>query len=112
VFPSYFQPIEHHLSLVTGTPGLQYMFTGKTLIAAYSEILQERGAEASWYGRESVLADWERGNTINGMTERRFERLLADQVGGLSCIRNFRLVLSDVAPQVVRGSCLPGRSVP
>lgn len=79
VFPSYFQPIEHHMSLVTGTPGLQYMFTGKTLIAAYSDILQERGAEASWYGRESVLADWERGNTINGMTERRFERLLADQ---------------------------------
>src|SRR5262245_28844541 len=29
VFPGYYQPIEHHLSLVTRLPGLQYLFSGK-----------------------------------------------------------------------------------
>ncbi len=79
VFPSYFQPIEHHLGLVTGVPGLQYLFGGRTLIEAYSEIIRERGAAADWYGRESAPATWERGNTINGMTAGRFARLLDDQ---------------------------------
>src|SRR6185369_8079866 len=27
VFPSYYQPVEHHLSLVTRLPGLQYLFS-------------------------------------------------------------------------------------
>ena len=79
VFPSYFQPVEHHLSLVTRTPGLQYMFTGRTLIPAYCEILRERGAYADWYARDGDIAPWERGNTINGMTARRFERLIREQ---------------------------------
>lgn len=79
VFPSYFQPLEHHLSLVSGTPGLQYAFSGRTLIRAYREILDERGSDALWYGRADDLAEWERGNTINGMTHRRFSNLVRDQ---------------------------------
>jgi SAM-dependent methyltransferase len=79
VFPSYFQPREHHLSLVTRMPGLQYMFTGGTLVRAYSEILRERGADAEWYARGDVLAPWERGNTINGMTARRFVHLVREE---------------------------------
>lgn len=64
VFPSYFQPGEHHLSLVTATPGLQCLFTGQTLIEAYCEVLRQRGEAAAWYGRPAHLAPWERGNTI------------------------------------------------
>jgi SAM-dependent methyltransferase len=79
VFPSHFQPIEHHLSLVTNTPFLQYMFKGETLIEAYRQILNERGASADWYGRKAGLEPWERGNTINGMTNRAFRRLVRAQ---------------------------------
>lgn len=78
VFPSYFQPIEHHLSLVTGMPGLQYFFTGRTLISAYNQVLAERAEDVSWYDR-GEMEGWERGNTINGMTNRRFRSVLSRQ---------------------------------
>jgi SAM-dependent methyltransferase len=78
VFPSYFHPMEHHLGLVTRTPGLQYVFTGSTLIRAYCQILRERGADAEWYSRHDLLAPWERGNTINGMTAGEFSRLIKE----------------------------------
>jgi SAM-dependent methyltransferase len=79
VFPSYFQPIEHHLGLVTRMPGLQYLFTGRTLVRAYSEVVAERGVDAEWYARDCALAPWERGNTINGMTANGFARLIRQQ---------------------------------
>lgn len=79
VFPSYFQPVEHHLSLVTRVPGLQYTFAGRTLVQAYCQIVSERGADAEWYGRDDALAPWERGNTINGMTAHRFARLIREE---------------------------------
>ena len=78
VFPSYYQPVEHHLSLVTRTPGLQYLFSGATLIDAYRELLEQRGAAAGWYGR-GPREPWERGNTINGTTNRAFRRLVRAQ---------------------------------
>jgi SAM-dependent methyltransferase len=79
VFPSYYQPIEHHLSLVTRTPAVHYFFGARTLIRAYWEILQERGDEAAWYGRSSPEPlPWERCNTINGTTLAAFRRLLGD----------------------------------
>ena len=77
VFPSYYQPVEHHLALVTQFPGLQYFFSGKTLVQAYWEILEERGAEALWYKRQSpILEPWERGNTINGLTLGVFRQMI------------------------------------
>lgn len=48
VFPSYYQPIEHHLTLATMTPCLHWIFSGQTLVRAYYEILDERGEEAYW----------------------------------------------------------------
>jgi SAM-dependent methyltransferase len=79
VFPSYFQPIEHHLSLVTRVPAIQCFFSGKTLLKAYCEILNERGPEARWYRRESAaLEPWERSNTLNGITLRKFRTILGD----------------------------------
>lgn len=77
-FPGYFQPNEHHLGLATRVPGLQLLFSGKTLVRAYSEILSRRGQEAEWYRRQSPeLAGWERGHTLNGITYRRFQQLLS-----------------------------------
>lgn len=73
IFPSYYHPREHHLGLVSNFPGLHYIFSGKTLVRAYYEILQERGERAYWYKRNSPqLADYEKGNTINGTTFRKF----------------------------------------
>jgi len=78
VFPSYFQPIEHHLSLVTEVPGLQYVFSGPTLISAYRQLLAERDSDVSWYDR-GPMEEWERGNTINGTTNREFQQLIRAQ---------------------------------
>jgi len=77
VFPSYFNPIEHHLSAVTRTPCLHYFFSGRDLVEVYNEMIDEKGEEASWYKRPNRdLEPWERCNTINGMTKAKFRRLL------------------------------------
>jgi SAM-dependent methyltransferase len=77
VFPSYWHPREHHLGLATKLPGIHYLFSGKTLVRAYYDMLEARGSEAAWYRRESPeLAPWERGNTINGTTFSRFRTLI------------------------------------
>ena len=77
VFPSYFHPLEHHLSLITATPFIHYFFSGKDLIKVYNEIINERGKDAEWYKRwNSDLEPWERCNTINGITQRMFRKLI------------------------------------
>lgn len=79
VFPSYFHPKEHHLALATRLPCVHYVFSGRTLVKAYFEILSERGESARWYARGSPkLEPWERGNTINGTTLAKFRRLLRE----------------------------------
>jgi SAM-dependent methyltransferase len=79
VFPSYFHPTEHHLALATRLPGIHYIFSGKTLVRAYHELLEERGDAACWYRRSSPqLERWERGNTINGTTLAKFRRLIRE----------------------------------
>lgn len=81
VFPSYWHPTEHHLSCVSGAPGLHYAFPGRVLVRAYSEHLNaSRGKRADWYARASAeLEPWERGNTINGMSARRFARIVRSE---------------------------------
>lgn len=114
VFPSYFHPKEHHLDLVTKALCLHWLFSGRTLIEAYNEIIEERGAAADWYRREPPeLKPWERGNTINGMTLARFRSIVASHqwrrafaimkpigsVGrNVSRRREWRLVARLVAP--------------
>lgn len=90
VFPSYYQPIEHHLGLVTRFPGLQWLFSGETLFRAYCQIIDERGASAAWYRRASPkLEPWERCYSINGLTIGKFERLLRE--GGWKVVSQPRL---------------------
>lgn len=79
VFPTYYQPMEHHLGLVSKVPGLQLLFSGETLVRAYVEILDERGDEANWYRRRSAeLKSHERGHTINGTSYREFRKLVSE----------------------------------
>jgi len=85
VFPSYFHPLEHHLSLVTKVPCIHWFFSGHTLVKAYYQILEERGNDAYWYKRSSPdLKFWERGHTINGTTLSQFK--------GLIKVRNWRVI--------------------
>lgn len=80
VFPSYFHPREHHLSLVTRTPFFHYFFSSETLISAYNEILEERGYDAYWYNRFSSSSEpWERCNTINGTTLKKFKNIIKNK---------------------------------
>ena len=89
VFPSYWQPMEHHLSLVTRTPALQYLFSGRTLVRAYNRILASRGEDAAWYKRDQPeLRAWERCNTINGTTLRGFRKLVTE--GGWKVVKHSR----------------------
>lgn len=77
VFPGYYHPTEHHLSLVTKLPFIHYIFSGRTLVKAYYEIIEERGNPADWYKRPSSrLEPWEKSNTINGTTVGSFLNLL------------------------------------
>jgi SAM-dependent methyltransferase len=77
IFPSYYHPIEHHLSLVSRAPFIHYFFKGDELIRAYNEIIEERGNESYWYRRKNPkLEDWEKCNTINGLTRRKFKNLI------------------------------------
>lgn len=79
VFPSYFHPMQHHLSLVTKVPCIHWFFSGKTCIKAYNEILEERGEMTYWYKRKYTnLESWERGNTINGITLNKFVTIIND----------------------------------
>ena len=78
VFPPFFQPLEAHLTLVTKTPALHWIFSGQTLTDAYNEIIDERGDEAHWYKSENKkLADWEKLPGLNGITIRKFKKIIA-----------------------------------
>jgi ubiquinone/menaquinone biosynthesis C-methylase UbiE len=94
VFPQFFQPLESHLGLVTAVPALHWIFPGKVLAEAYYELIQQRGPQAHWYARTSPkLEDWERLPTLNGITVRRFTRLIAGC--WRVCYQNRAPILSD-----------------
>lgn len=79
VFPGYYHPTEHHLSLVSQTPFVHYFFGPRTLSEAYHSLLAERGEDAYWYRRESPsFHPWERSYSINGLTRARSLRLMRE----------------------------------
>ncbi|MGE0373864.1 MAG: class I SAM-dependent methyltransferase [Planctomycetaceae bacterium] len=81
-FPPFYQPLEAHLGAVTKMPGLHWLFSGGTITAAFDEIIAERGPRADWYRRSNPgLAAWEKLPTLNGITVRRFRRILRSQPG-------------------------------
>ena len=101
VFPSFWQPIEHHLSLVTRAPGLQFIFSGKTLVEAYNRVLASRGEDAAWYRRSHEgLRPWERCNTINGTTLAAFRKMVKG--GGWSVVKHSRPPIGSIGRTVER----------
>ena len=77
VFPPFFQPLEAHLTLVTKTPALHWIFSGQTLTNAYNQIIDDRGDEAHWYKSETKeLEDWEKLPGLNGITIRKFKKII------------------------------------
>jgi SAM-dependent methyltransferase len=75
VFPTYFHPVEHHLGIVTQTPCVQWFFSGRTMLAAFNQIVAERGDNE--YVRPP-LEPWERWYTLNGVTVGKFDGLVRD----------------------------------
>ena len=101
LFPGYFHPTEHHLSMVTLTPCLHWIFSGEDLMEAYNSILDERGDEAIWYARSSRrLQPWERCNTINGMEVNEFRHLIQEM--GWQVVLDRRLPLLGTGQVVKR----------
>jgi ubiquinone/menaquinone biosynthesis C-methylase UbiE len=79
VFPPFYCPTEHHLSGVTRTPALHWMFSGEVLYQAYRELVAER-PDSAWYLPESDhLLPWERLYTLNGCTVRKWLGCVRDQ---------------------------------
>jgi 2-polyprenyl-3-methyl-5-hydroxy-6-metoxy-1,4-benzoquinol methylase len=80
VFPQYFQPLEAHLTFTTRLPALHWIFSGPTLARAVHAIHEERGDEASWYALGSPdLPPSRRLPSLNGITVRRFRRILRER---------------------------------
>lgn len=80
VFPPLYCPTEHHLSGVSWTPAVHWVFPKDTLFRAYREIIQERGVDARWYLPENEkLHAWEALYTLNGITVSRFMKIIRDQ---------------------------------
>jgi len=75
VFPSFYNPLESHLNLVTNTPALQWLFSPEALTQAYMDSLRERGEGASWYAPRDI-SEWERLPTLNGTTRKKFYALI------------------------------------
>ena len=76
VFPSYYQPLESHLGLVTRVPALQWIFGGDTLTKAYFEILSE--GPSAWYKPDLSVSGWEKLPTLNGVTVDAFYQIVKE----------------------------------
>ena len=85
VFPPFFQPLEAHLTLVTKTPALHWIFSGQTLTDAYNQIVDDRGDEAYWYkNKNKKLQVWEKLPSLNGITIRKFKAIISkDKLWGV-----------------------------
>ena len=71
VFPPYFQPLEHHLTLVTRMPALQWFFSGDVLNEASHLLGLELGCP---YKLNPELEEWERLRSLNGITIKKFKK--------------------------------------
>ena len=77
VFPAFYNPLESHLGMATKLPALHLVFSGKTIAAAYHDVVKERGEEAKWYTIPPTL-DWEKSPSLNGITISKFRNIISD----------------------------------
>jgi len=79
-FPSYYQPVAHHLSVVTSAPFIHWFYSGKTLMKVYYDILDEYPLYRDRKGQQRrELKCWEKLYIINGTTLSSFKKLLKYQ---------------------------------
>lgn len=80
VFPSYYHPTQTHLSAVTSAPCLHWVFTPQEIMEAFWDILDDN---ATYRDRKALkrrpLRAWEKLWIVNGMTLRKFRKLIAKQ---------------------------------
>jgi len=74
VFPQFHQPLESHLGFTTKMPGLQSIIPSKRLAKAFYDVIDSR-PDSDWY-RPAPQQPWERLPRLNGITRRRFMKLL------------------------------------
>jgi SAM-dependent methyltransferase len=74
VFPQFYQPSESHLDFTTKMPGLQIIIPSKRLTEAFYEEIDSR-PDSHWY-RPAPPQAWERLPCLNGITRRRFMKIL------------------------------------
>ena len=100
VFPSYYQPLESHLDLVTRTPALQWLFSGETLSKAYLQILSEDSDE--WYKPQLSTSGWEKLPTLNGTTSVAFYGLLEKLPFSIEHVTRTPILTTGKSHQAVR----------
>jgi ubiquinone/menaquinone biosynthesis C-methylase UbiE len=80
VFPPYKMPTESHLSFVTRTPCIHWIFDAQTLTKAYNEIIESRGESAYWYkSKNDGNSDWKKlsaGIGINGTSIFKYKSII------------------------------------
>ena len=95
VFPSYYQPAAHHLTPVTKTPCVHWFFTPDNIMEVFWEILDENPEYRDRKGIERrPLRPWEKLFIINGMTLRKFRKIITQNPW--SSVRHIRLPLGSV----------------
>jgi len=78
-FPSFWNPVSHHLDLVTRTPLIHWFFKYPVLLKAYFSILDERGKNALWYRRKNETPlPFEKGYYVNGTSAMQFHKLIKE----------------------------------
>jgi len=69
VFPGIYQLRKSHVECLTEIPAIKLVFSGKTILQAYQEIITERGPAASRCSRKNCeLENWEIFPSLNEIT--------------------------------------------
>jgi SAM-dependent methyltransferase len=98
IFPPFFHPLAHHLK-VSSTPFLHWLFSGEALRLAQNEIWRERGPQYDHFHCQPSAHY--RIPTLNGITVRRFWRLVRAQ--GWHVIADCRQGVPRVGRRAQRG---------
>lgn len=101
IFPSFWHPVQHHLTLVTRAPFIHWIYSKQTLMDVYWDILDENPEYRDRNGvTRRPLHDWERLFIINGTSQRGFESLVRSQ--DWHSIEQFPVPLGSVGKVVSR----------
>lgn len=79
VFPSYYHPTGHHLSIVSQAPCVHWFFSPQDIVNVFYDILDDNPDYRDRIGiTRRPLAPWEKLPIINGTTLREFRRIIKE----------------------------------